>query len=93
MASKKGRRTFSKEFKARVARDAMRDVEPVTAIASRHGVDPGLVCDWHRQAEANMKNAFGAASNAEAGQEKLIKDLHTKTGKLTMERFFCRASG
>ena len=41
MASKRGRRTFTREFKARVARDAMRDVETVNAVAARRGPVPG----------------------------------------------------
>ncbi len=49
MAGGKGRRSFTREFKARVARDAMRDVEPVNAVAARHGVGPGLVRDWRRR--------------------------------------------
>lgn len=36
MAGRKGRRNFSREFKARVARDTMRDVETVSAVAARH---------------------------------------------------------
>ena len=94
MANKRGRRTYTREFKARVARDAMRDMDTVNAVAARHVVDPSLVRDWRRQAEANMKNAFGSAPKAEASQEALVKDLHAKIGELTMERdFFCRASG
>ena len=94
MANKRGRRTYTREFKARVARYAMRDLDTVNAVAARHGVGPSLVRDWRRQAEANMKNAFGSAPKAEASQESLVKDLHAKIGELTMERdFFCRASG
>lgn len=94
MASKRGRRAFSREFKARVARDAMRDVDTVSAVASRHGVNPSLVRDWRRQAEAHLKEAFGSSVKAEADAAAIIKDLHAKIGELTMERdFFCRASG
>ena len=49
MAGGKGRRSFTREFKARVAGDAMRDVEPVNAVAARHGVGPVLVRDWRRR--------------------------------------------
>ena len=94
MASKRGRRSFSREFKARVARDAMRDVDTVSAVAARHGVNPSLVRDWRRQAEAHLKEAFGRPERAEADAAATIKDLHAKIGELTMERdFFCRASG
>ena len=72
----------------------MRDVDTVNAIAARHGVDPSLVRDWRRLAEANMKNAFGSTPKAEANQDALIKDLHAKIGELTMERdFFAEHQG
>ena len=80
------RRRFSAEFKARVARDAMRDVDTVNAVAARHAVDPGLVRDWRRHAEANMKNAFGSAPKAEANQDAIIKCLHAQIGEVTICR-------
>ena len=59
MASKRGRRTFAREFKSRVARDAMRDMETVNAVAARHGVDPSLVRDWRRQAGRSLSGDWG----------------------------------
>lgn len=94
MASRKGWRNFSREFKAKVARNALRDVETVASIASKHGVHPNQVREWRRQAEAGMAALFGADADAVAKQEAKIKDLHAKMGELTMERdFFCRAFG
>ena len=43
MAGRKGQRNFSTEFKAKVARDAMRDVDTVSTAAARHGVHPNQV--------------------------------------------------
>ena len=90
----KGRRRFSAAFKARVARDALRDAEPVTVIAARHGAHPNQVRDWRRQAEDQIKAAFESAPQAKAESEATIKNLHAKIGELTMERdFFCRTFG
>ena len=69
-------------------------VDTVSVVAARHGVNPGLVRDWRRQAEAHLKDAFGRSPREEADAAAAIKDLHAKIGELTMERdFFCRASG
>lgn len=93
MAIKKRRRTFTKEFKAKVARQALRDVEPINAIAAQHGVSPCLVRDWRKQAENSLPNAFGATPKAEAKQDAEIKNLHARIGELTMALdFFCQAS-
>ena len=94
MAATKGRKRYSKALKARVARDALRDVDTVTAIAARHGVHPNQVRDWRRLAEDQIQAAFDSAPKAKAESEATIKDLHAKMGELTMERdFFCRAFG
>ena len=94
MAVTKGRRWFSAAFKAKVARDALRDAEPVTTIAAWHGVHPNQVRDWRRQAESQIKAAFESAPKAQAEAEATVKDLHAKIGALTMERvFFAAPSG
>ena len=93
MAATKGRKRYSKAFKARVARDALRDVDTVTAIAARHGIHPNQVRDWRRLAEDQIQAAFGSAPKAQAESEATIKDLHAKMGELTMERFFAVPSG
>ena len=38
-----GGRSFSADFKARVARDAMRETDALKAVAARHGVHPSQV--------------------------------------------------
>ena len=94
MAGRKGWRNFSREFKAKVARDAMRDLETVSEIAARHKIHPNQVRDWRRQAEAGMAGLFGADVDAVAQRDATIKELHAKIGELTMERdFFCRGLG
>lgn len=94
MASRKGRRNYSREFKAKVARDAMRDVEPTSAVARRHGVHPNQVREWRSQAEAGMASVFGPDADAVAKRDATIRDLHAKIGELTMEKdFFCRSFG
>ena len=94
MAATKGRKRYSKAFKARVARDALRDVDTVSAIAARHGIHPNQVRDWRRLAEEEIQAAFDSSPKAQAESEATIKDLHAKIGELTMERdFFCRAFG
>ena len=46
MAGSKGWRRFTREFKARVAGDAPRDVDSVAVIAARRGAHPNQVRDW-----------------------------------------------
>ena len=94
MAAGKGRRKFSREFKARVAMDALRDVDAISTIASRHGVHPSQVREWRGRLEAGSAGVFGADVDELAKKDAQIKELHAKIGELTMERdFFCRSFG
>jgi transposase len=45
----KKRRTFSAEFKCRVALEALKEQEPINAIASRYDVLPVQVSQWKAQ--------------------------------------------
>ena len=92
MADRKGWRNFNREFKAKVARDAMRDVETVLTIAARHRVHPNQVREWRKQAEAGMAGFFGADADGLAKRDAAIKDLRVKIGELTMERNFFAAA-
>ena len=83
--------TFSADFKARVARDAMREADTLKAVAAMHGVHPGQVKQWRERFEAAGREGFRDGAKREAGQAATIKELHAKIGELTMEGFFSRA--
>ena len=89
------RRSFSAEFKKRVALEALRERDTVQAIASRHDVHPNQVSAWKRQAVECLEEAFSSAgSKRDADREATIRDLHAKIGELTVERdFFLRGLG
>ena len=88
------RRTFSADFKARVARDAMREANTIKAVAAKHGVHPSQVKQWREQFEAAGREGFRDSAKRTADQAATIKELHAKIGELTMERdFFSRSLG
>ena len=55
------RRTFSADFKASVARDAMREADTLKAVAARHGIHPSQVKQWRERFEAAL-DAYAAAA-------------------------------
>lgn len=88
------RRSFNADFKARVARDAMREADTLSAVASRHGIHPSQVKEWRRQFEEGGRNAFQPGAKRAESNEAEITKLHAKIGELTMDRdFFQRALG
>ena len=86
------RRRFTAEFKKRVALEALREREPVQAIAARYEVHPNQVSAWKRQAVEGLDEVFSQPGSKRSGEhEATIRTLHAKIGELTVERdFFLR---
>ena len=85
----KKRRTFSVDFKVRVALEALREHEPISAIASRYDVLPVQVSQWKAQALENLSVCFerpGKPASVEKEREKRESYLFRKIGQLEVER-------
>ena len=52
------RQTFDKEFKAKVALEALREESTIQEIAVKHGVHPNQISQWKAQAIAGMADLF-----------------------------------
>jgi len=93
--SKRTRKRYSSEFKAKVALAALKDDATLSEIAARFEIHPNMVSLWKREAIEGLSSVFtGKANRHEVSQETRIKDLHEKIGQLTVERdFLARAFG
>lgn len=54
----KKRQSFSKEFKAKVALEALREVSTIQEIAVKHCVHPNQISKWKAQAIAGLADIF-----------------------------------
>ena len=54
----KKRQTFSKDFKAKAALEALREESTIQEIAVKHGVHPNQISKWKAQAIAGMADIF-----------------------------------
>ena len=52
------RQTFSKDFKAKVALEALREESTVQEIAVKYGVHPNQIAQWKAQAVAGLADLF-----------------------------------
>ena len=83
------RRTFSAEFKARVAMEALSGAHTMAELAAKHDVHPNMISQWKRTARQNMATLFDKKTDrTEAARQAELKDLHAKIGQLTVERDF-----
>ena len=89
------RKSYSAEFKAKVALEAMRGEMTVAELVAKHGVHQTLINTWKRQALEGMSGIFSGKAEAKAAEkEGEIEKLHAKIGQLVVERdFLAKASG
>jgi transposase len=81
----KKRRQHNPEFKAKIALEALKGVEPVHAIAAKHEIHPVQVSQWKEMA-ARLPEVFARKPDAEAADAKAREDeLYRKIGRLEME--------
>lgn len=82
----KKRRQHSAQFKAQVGLDALKGIEPVHAIAAKHGVHPVQVSQWKKEAAERLPEVFAGKPDVDAVEAKeREKELYEEIGRLKME--------
>ena len=83
----KRRKTFSAEFKAKVALEAIRGISTTAEIALRHKVHPNQITKWKKQVQDNLVSLFadGRSKTNKSGDEGLKDRLYQQIGQLQFE--------
>lgn len=86
------RRNFGKEFKARVALEAIKGVKTVNQIASEFEVHTNQVSLWKKQAVENLPDAMADGRSKKARDTKPVDEamLHSKIGQQAVEIDFLK---
>lgn len=80
------RKTFSKEFKAKVAFEALKGLQTSAELASQFGVHPTQINQWKKELKEKLPGVFaGKKVASEKQQEKMIDDLYKRIGQLEMD--------
>ena len=81
------RKSFSKEFKAKVALEAIRGISTTAEIALRYKVHANQISKWKKQALENMAALFAdGRSKTIKGDDNELKDrLYQQIGQLQFE--------
>lgn len=80
------KKTFSKEFKFRVAMEAIKGDLTIAEIISRYGVSKSTIHEWKKLILSNGSSIFG--QKREISPEKHVEQLHKVIGKLKVENDF-----
>lgn len=83
MATK--RRSFSAQFKFKVALEAVKGVKTLSELASEHGVHPNQIGQWKQQLLKEGAEIFGHNSKSQQAVQGLEADLFEQIGRLKME--------
>ena len=89
------RRSFSAQFKSKVALEALVGDQTLSDLAAKHHLHPNLIAQWKRQAQESLPGVFSRKNaRSAADHEAEVQALHAKIGQLTVENdFLSRAFG
>jgi len=83
------RKNHSKEFKAKVALEAVKGVQSLSELAARYKVHPTQIAQWKKQLKENAPLVFERGrSGATPDAERLTAPLYQEIGRLKMELDF-----
>ena len=89
----KQRKRHSKEFKARVALEALRGLKTLSELASEHKLHPTQVRQWKAQLQSNASELFERGRSCGATDEEALNvRLYEEIGRLKMEVNFLQKS-
>ena len=80
------RKNHSKEFKAKVALEAVKGMHTLSELASRYKIHPTQIGQWKKQLMEGAPQLFERGySSAVSDEEKLTAPLFQEIGRLKME--------
>jgi transposase-like protein len=87
------RKSYDKDFKAKVAIEAMKGDKTLQEIATRYEVHPNLVTQWKKQLIAQAAQLFEKAGKGNAAAEEAERKtdaLFRQIGQLQVENEFLK---
>jgi putative transposase len=82
----RGRQTFSAEFKAKVALEAIKGMKTINELAREYQVHPNAISLWKKQMLENIADIFTSKRGPKTEtNEELTDKLYRQIGKLQVE--------
>jgi putative transposase len=80
------RKQFSKEFKAKVALEALKGLKTTAEISGEYGAHPTQIAQWKKELQEGVAGIFERGKSArEKENEKLVDRLYRQIGQLQMD--------
>ena len=81
----KKKKKYGKEFKARVALEAIKGEKTIAQISSEYEVHSNMVTKWKKQLKENVANIFIQKNEQEPDAERKIDNLYKEIGRMQVE--------
>src|SRR5512147_128927 len=86
MRSTMQRKSFTAEFKAKVALEALRSEKTVNELAGAYEVHPNQVSNWKREAQAGLVDIFSTKRGRQTVYDLAEQErLHSQIGRMQVE--------
>lgn len=79
------RKKYPKEFKARVALEALKGEKSIAQISSEYEVHSAMIAKWKKQLKENISDIFIRKNEREPGTEQQIDNLYKEIGRIQVE--------
>ena len=86
------RRTFGKDFKAKVVLEALKEKDIIEVLAKKYELQPNQISMWKSEAIRNLSAVFSAEKTVVAKDEIPTEKLYARIGQLTLENDFLKKS-
>ena len=86
------RRTFGKDFKAKVVLEALKEKDTIEVLAKKYELLPNQISMWKSEAIRNLSAVFSAEKTVVAKDEIPTDKLYARIGQLTLENDFLKKS-
>lgn len=84
------KKTYSKEFKAKVALEAIKEEKTLAEIAAQFEVHPNQVTQWKKKAIESIADIFAKASDKKDNSDEDRDELFRQIGQLKVENEFLK---
>ena len=85
----KTRRVHSKEFKAKVVLESLKEKSTIEVLAKKYELLPNQISTWKTEAMKNFSSLF-SVTQSNSKQEIPTEKLYARIGELTLENDFLK---
>ena len=81
----KKRKLYPKEFKARVALEALKEAKTIAELSSEYEVHSNMITKWKKQLHDNIADIFIRKNDQEPDAQQQIENLYKEIGRIQVE--------